>query len=65
MGRLPKVRASYRNDAMYMLRLAEAIDRDPKRTDEWKQESRRLLHQLVDRFNAATQEDIGYIASLK
>lgn len=36
MPRLPAIRASYQNDANYLLRLVDAIERDSKRPLAWR-----------------------------
>lgn len=36
MPRLPKIRASYFNDAQYLLRLIHAIERDTSRPEAWR-----------------------------
>jgi hypothetical protein len=37
MGRQPKIRVSYYNDAQFMLRLIHAIERDEARPLKWRQ----------------------------
>jgi len=36
MPRLPAIRVSYQNDANYLLRLVDAIERDTKRPIPWR-----------------------------
>lgn len=36
MPRLPAIRVSYQNDANYLLRLVDAIERDTKRPTAWR-----------------------------
>lgn len=50
MGRKPKVRASYQHDAGYLIRLADAVDRDPTKEREWKAEVRSKLHSVASMF---------------
>lgn len=36
MGRNVEVRQTYQADALYLQRLIKAIEKDPRRTNEWK-----------------------------
>ena len=38
MAREVKIRANYKQDAGYLLRLARAVELDPKRSPAWKRE---------------------------
>jgi hypothetical protein len=50
MGRLPKIRVSYFNDAQFMLRLIQAVERDSNRPSEWKGRVITLLQELSSLF---------------
>lgn len=50
MGRKVKVRLSYRNDAMFMMRLTEAVDRDDKQPPEWRQKVKEHLEAITQLF---------------
>jgi len=55
MGRLPKIRASYFNDAQFMLRLIQAIERDTQRPTAWRRDVIAKLQELSGMFlNAPT-----------
>lgn len=57
MGRLPKVRVSYYNDALYMLRLIHALELDKHRPLEWRKERIKELQALADAFQKPPQSD--------
>lgn len=38
MGRDVKIRDSYQQDAIYLVRLSKAVEADPKRSAEWKRQ---------------------------
>lgn len=49
MGRLPKLRVNYDADALFLYRLAEAIERDHLRSKKWREEIvARLKHMARD-----------------
>lgn len=50
MGRLPKIRVSYHNDAQYMMRLIHAIERDDARPVEWRRARIAELQNLATEF---------------
>ncbi len=55
MGRLPKIRISYFNDAQYMLRLMQALEMDKTRPLAWRKKRMEELQQLAHEFlNAPT-----------
>jgi hypothetical protein len=53
MARLPKIRASYSSDAAYLYRLIQAIERDPKRPNDWKRGVIDQLQQLANELMKA------------
>lgn len=53
MGRLPKIRVSYFNDAQYMLRLIQALEMDKHRPLKWRKERIEELQKLAAAFSAA------------
>ena len=53
MGRRPAQRVSYSDDSRFMLRLADAIDRDERLPAKWKAEVMGRLRQMgIDLLNA-------------
>lgn len=50
MARLPAIRVSYQNDANYLLRLVDAIERDAKRDAEWRKRMIKLTRDLALEF---------------
>ena len=59
MPRPVAIRASYRNDAAFLLRLEEAIGKDPIRRGTWKRSTSKLIRKLVHKLLSAEQERIG------
>lgn len=57
MARRPKIRASYDNDAQFLLRLADAIARDTMRPQAWRnQMADRVKALAIDFMQAPTEE---------
>jgi hypothetical protein len=50
MPRRPKMRASYYDDAQFLLRLGNAILRDIKRPETWRNEMDILVRQLATKL---------------
>lgn len=50
MPRLPAIRVSYQNDANYLLRLVDAIERDGKRDLKWRKRMIVLVKGLALEF---------------
>lgn len=50
MPRLPAIRVSYQNDANYLLRLVDAIERDTKRPASWRRKMIGLTKDLALEF---------------
>lgn len=50
MGRQVKIRANYREDAIFLRRLADAIEKDPKVSDEFKSDAIAKIDQLISLF---------------
>lgn len=50
MARLPKIRASYYNDAQWLLRLIHAIQRDNTRPKKWREARIAELQKLATEF---------------
>lgn len=57
MPRNPKLRANYRNDAQFFLRLIKAIERDFARPKEWRQRVITKLQDLTTDMLNAPEED--------
>lgn len=55
MARLPKIRVSYFNDAQFLLRLINAIERDTERPLAWRKARIAELQALADAFLHAPQ----------
>lgn len=47
MARIPKIRAHYSADAQYMLRLVHAVERDTKRSADWRKKTVEMLQTLA------------------
>jgi len=52
------MRASYRDDAAFLIRLESAIDKDTRQTDEWKSETKAMVHALALRLMAAPDASV-------
>jgi len=65
MARPVAIRASYRNDAAYLLRLEEAIERDTNQDDKWKSETGRMARELAQKLLTAKQIRIATKASFR
>lgn len=50
MARTPKIRASLRNDSGYLMRLADAIERDDKRSPSFKATALHHINELTRLF---------------
>jgi hypothetical protein len=50
MARTPKIRVSFRNDAGYLMRLDDAIERDDKRSPAFKTQARAHINALITMF---------------
>jgi hypothetical protein len=58
MARPVAIRSSWRNDAAYLLRLEEAIERDVSQSPRWRRETWRLCRRLAQKFLAAEQRRV-------
>lgn len=59
MARLPTIRTSYARDAAEMTRLAEAIERDPAASAEWKRDIMSKLYEISDLLKRETMSRIA------
>lgn len=50
MPRKPSIRASYTNDANYLFRLVDAIERDTKRPVKWRKKLIAMTQALATEF---------------
>lgn len=58
MGRQVQIRSSYQNDARFLMRLTEALEKDKKRTFEWRRKITGLLREATTMLiNANAGED--------
>ena len=55
MAQPVKVRASYRDDAAYLLRLEEAVLKDDRQSKEWREETCKMLRDTSLRLLQAKQ----------
>ena len=55
MPRLPAIRMSYTNDANYLFRLVNAIERDTKRPIEWRKKMIASVQALAVEFTQAPE----------
>jgi hypothetical protein len=62
MGRLPKIRVSYFNDAQYMLRLIQALEMDKTRPEKWRKRCIQKLQDLADDFMHAPSAEVKKVA---
>lgn len=53
MPRPIQMRASYRNDAAFLLRLEAAVDKDDRQNDVWRRETCNLIRQLAQKLLGA------------
>lgn len=56
MARPVEIRKSYAADAGLFARFIEAIGKDPRQSDDWKNEVQKHLRALVDLFLRARME---------
>ena len=52
------MRASYRDDAAFLIRLEVAIDKDTRQTAQWRKETGELVHALAIRLMAAPHQGV-------
>ena len=50
MSRPVSIRASYRDDAAYLIRLEAAVEKDDSQSKDWRQETSQMLRKLSLRF---------------
>ena len=55
MSRPVAIRANYRTDAAFLLRLEEAVEKDPRQSESWKKKTRRLVRGLTQQLLTAEQ----------
>jgi hypothetical protein len=65
MSRPVATRANYRTDAAFLLRLEEAIERDPNQDDKWKSETGKMVRELAQKLLTAKQKRVEKAASRK
>jgi len=58
MARPVAIRSSWRNDAAYLLRLEEAIEKDVSETPRWRRETWRLARRLAQKLLGAEQRRV-------
>jgi hypothetical protein len=58
MARPVAIRSSWRNDAAYLLRLEEAIEKDTTQSPRWRRETWRLARRLAQKFLGAEQRRV-------
>jgi hypothetical protein len=51
MGRNVKIRSNFVHDATFLNRLKDAIERDPKLTDEFKEKAMAKIQELIVLFH--------------
>jgi hypothetical protein len=56
MPRPVAIRANYRNDAAFLLRLEEAIGLDPTMRNTWKRSTNKLIRKVVHKLLSAEIE---------
>jgi hypothetical protein len=56
MARRPEIRVSYHNDMAFLIRLRDAIQRDPKQTPEWKAATIQHIDALAKLFVGAKSD---------
>jgi hypothetical protein len=52
-----QIRASYRDDAAFLLRLETAVAKDNRQTEPWRKETCKMLRELSQRLLSAKVED--------
>ena len=62
MPRLVQMRAMYRDDAAYLLRLEAAVAKDDRRTEAWRNRAIDHLHKAAIMFLEADSEILGSAA---
>jgi hypothetical protein len=50
MSRPVSIRASYREDAAYLIRLEAAVEKDGSQSEDWRRETSQMLRKLSLRF---------------
>jgi len=55
MGRPVRVRVSYAADAGYLAKLLQAIEKDDRQTQEWREKTAGLARELAAQLYKATQ----------
>lgn len=63
MSRPVSIRASYRDDAAYLLRLEAAVLKDNSQLEEWRNETARKTRELALRLLAANKQP-GKVAAV-
>jgi len=63
MPRPVSIRASYRDDASFLLRLEAAIVKDDRQTESWRQETAQMIRQLSMRLLEADKAKNMFMAS--
>ena len=57
MAKPVQIRASYRDDAAFLLRLEAAVAKDNRQTEPWRKETCNKLRELSQRLLSAKVED--------
>lgn len=57
MSKPVQIRASYRDDAAFLLRLEAAVAKDNRQTEPWRKETCKMLRDLSQRLLSAKVED--------
>jgi len=52
-----QIRASYRDDAAFLIRLETAVAKDGRQTESWRKETCRMLRELAQRLLSAKVDD--------
>jgi len=60
-----QIRASYRDDAAFLLRLETAVAKDNRQTEPWRKETCKMLRELSQRLLSAKVEDHTFAAEKK
>ena len=53
-----QMRASYRDDAAFLLRLEAAVSKDTRQTEAWRTETVAMVHALAVRLLTAKQDSV-------
>lgn len=59
MGRKVQIRASYQNDARFLLRLIDAIEKDTRRALDWKRKASSHARELATMLVNVSGEEIN------